>query len=64
MYIVKQTIQLINFRLCEEKKSFYLRVWWKGCPCTIICMEKKYITSCLSETVLSLLHIWPLNYSC
>lgn len=35
-----------------------------GYPCTIVCMEKKYVTSCLSDSVLSLLHIWPLNYSC
>lgn len=27
-------------------------------------MEKKYVTSCLSHSLRSLLHIWPLNYSC
>lgn len=27
-------------------------------------MEKEYVTSCLSDSFCSLLHIWPLNYSC
>lgn len=26
--------------------------------------EKKYVTSCLSRSLRSLQHIWPLNYSC
>lgn len=26
--------------------------------------EKKYVTSCLSSSLRSLQHIWPLNYSC
>ena len=35
-----------------------------GSSCSIICMEKSRIRSCLSASVLRLLHIWPLNCNC
>lgn len=53
-----------QFQVLTENNFLWPKSVVNGYPCTIVCMEKKYVTSCLSDSVLSLLHIWPLNYSC